>query len=270
MKKYSVVEVPLVGYALTEDPWIFGYKELFLDDFKLDLYLSDKTKVSELKSIFKREGDRNILKTMFSGYGKASDLALATTGGLSTFLMFACAGGACPLWLSSVYSLLPILGVLTTASATVYGYTIEPFLASPPLVLLSALITKRLGQRKLVKYLEKKTEEENLSLFDYSIILGKIESLGMADKITSLMTEKYRPETRWRKFKRLFREDQKLKDLQQELYEDFRSLSDLTEKLAENSEEKEKAVYRTLCETYENVSNAYKPKPFKRKGTVIF
>lgn len=248
MKTYKFIEVPLVGYALSKNPWTFGYKELFKKNYNVEVYLSEESKLKTLETLIDAEAKKGKIKTLMYGIGTAGTAATASSA-VASMLGLICSGGACPLWLGAMFA------------------TLTPFAWMPIVATGGFVIAKRLGGRKGLKYLSESFPEK-IRISDYEPIIAIIKNKDLEAKTTEYYLSKIQG-TRKEKLKRLIKKDPQLKLLKKDLKEGFESLVDKSYEMFMESEE-EKELYKTINKTYKYIAKGFKGRIFKTKSYLIF
>lgn len=249
MKTYKFVEVPLIGYVLEENPWIFGYKEVFRKNYNVEVYLSEESKLKTLEDLICMETEKGKLKTLLYGIGTAGTAATASSA-VASVLGLVCSGGACPLWLGAMFStLMPLAWVPIVATG---GF----------------VIAKRLGGRKGLQYLSRSFPEE-IKLLDYTPIKEVIIKEDLEMKTTEYYFSKVSG-TRKEKLKRLFIGDQHLKTMKKDLKRGFENLVDVSYEMFMESKEEEKELYKTINKTYDYIRKGFSGNIFRTKNHLIF
>jgi len=247
MNSYKFVEVPLVGYTLAKNPWTFGYKEIFNKDYKVDVFLSDNTKIDTLESLVSAEAKKGKFKTLIYGIGTAGTAATASSA-VASILGLICSGGACPMWLGAMFSALTPLAWIPIAASG--GF----------------VVAKRLGGRKGLRYLKDSFPGE-IKRIDYSPIEGVIKERDLEAKTLEYYASKLEG-TRREKLKRMFKKNPELKQLKKDLKDGFQELTEKSYEMLNESEEKE--VYLSLHKTYKYITKGFKGNMFRTKGSLIF
>lgn len=248
MKTYKFVEVPLVGYILAENPWTFGYKELFKKEYNVEFYLSEESKRKTLEDLISSEAKKGKIKTLAYGIGTAGTAATASSA-IASILGLVCSGGACPLWLGAMFS------------------TLTPFAWVPVIATGGFVIAKRLGGRKGLQYIEKSFPQETKTL-DYTHITDLIRDQDLENKTLEYYLLKMSG-TKKEKLKRLFKQDSNIKSLKKELKEGFKKLADTSYEMSLQSKE-EKEQYKAISQTYEYIRKGFSGKILRTKNYLIF
>jgi len=249
IKTYNFVEVPLVGYTLTENPRTFGYRELFKKDYNVEVYLSEESKLKTLETIVDTEAKKGKVKTLVYGVGTAGTAATASSA-VASVSGLVCSGGVCPLWIGPMF------------------FTIVPFAWMPFVVIGGPVIAKRLGGRKGLQNISSSFPEK-ARILDYALISNLIKHKDMETKITEYSLSKISG-TRKEKLGRMIKGDPKLKLLRQELKEGFESLVDESYKMFIGSKEEEKELYKAINKTYNYMAKRFGGKILKTKDYLIF
>ncbi|MDP2908120.1 MAG: hypothetical protein Q8O03_09395 [Nanoarchaeota archaeon] len=248
MKTYKFVEVPLIGYVLTENPWTFGYKELFNKEYNVEVYLSEESKRKTLEDLVSSEAKKGKIKTLAYGIGTAGTAATASSA-IASILGLVCSGGACPLWLGAMFS------------------TLTPFAWAPIIATGGFVIAKRLGGRKGLQYIEKSLPKE-IKTLDYTPITDLIKNQDLENKILEYYLLKMSG-TRKEKLKRLFKQDTNIKLLKKELEKGFGKLADTSYEMFQQSKE-EKEQYRAINKTYDYIRKGFSGRILRTKNYLIF
>lgn len=247
MKTYKFIEVPLVGYTLSKNPWTFGYKELFKKNYNVEVYLSEESKLKTLEAIVSAEAKKGKIKTLMYGVGTAGTAATASSA-VASALGLVCSGGACPLWLGAMFA------------------TLAPLAWIPIVATGGFVIAKRLGGRKGLKYLSESFPEK-IKILDYEPITDIIKNKDLEAKTTEYYLSKIQG-TRKEKLKRIIKKEPRLKLLKKDLKEGFENLADKSYEMFMESEEKE--PYKAVNETYKYIAKGFKGGIFKTKRYLMF
>jgi len=248
MKTYKFIEVPLIGYVLSENPWTFGYKELFKKEYKVEFYLSEESRRKTLEELISSEARKGKIKTLAYGIGTAGTAATASSA-IASALGLICSGGACPLWLGAMFS------------------TLAPFAWAPIISTGGFVVAKRLGGRKGLQSIEKSFPQE-VKMLDYTHIKEVIKDQDLENKTLEYYLLKMSG-TRKEKLKRLFKQDPNIKILKKELEEGFKKLADTSYEMFKQAKE-EKEQYKAITKTYDYIRKGFSGKLLRIKDYLIF
>lgn len=248
MKTYKFVEVPLIGYTLTEKTWSFGYWELFKKNYDVEVYLSEESNLKTLESIVSSEAKKGKIKTIAYGIGTAGTAATASSA-IASILGLVCSGGACPLWLGAMYA------------------TVAPLAWVPIAATGGFVIAKRLGGRKGLQYLNKSLSKPKL--LDYGPIANAISKHDLETKTTEYYLSKIAG-TRKEKIKSLFLGDSHLKAMKKDLERGFTDLTNISYEMFMDSKEEEKELYKAINKTYAYIRKGFSGKIFRARSYITF
>lgn len=248
MKTYKFVEVPLVGYVITENSWTFGYKELFKKEYNVEFYLSKESKRKTLEDLIISEAKKGKIKTLAYGIGTAGTAATASSA-IASVLGLVCSGGACPLWLGAMFS------------------TLAPFAWVPIMATGGFVMAKRLGGRKGLQYIEKSFPQET-KVLDYTPLTDLIRNQDLENKTLEYYLLKMSG-TKKEKLKRFFKQDPNIKSLKKELEQGFEKLANTSYEMFQTSKE-EKKQYLAMSKTYDYIRKGFSGKILRIKNYLIF
>lgn len=248
MKNYRLVEVPLVGYALAEKPFTFGYKDLFEKEFSVKTYLADEKNKDSLEGIIGSESRKALWKTLVYGVGTAGT-AMSASSGVVTALGIICGSGGCPLWLAPIY------------------LSLAPFAWIPLALTGGFLVTKRLGQRRALQEIHPRLKDTKI--IDYNPIMEHIEKTDLSSRINEYYLDKISG-TRWEKFQKAFKKNPEMKAIRKEIAIRFGELSRIAGDLKRKSIDEEHQLYEVVEQTYNYIQKCYDGKWLKRKKAMIF
>jgi len=249
MSAYKFVEVPLVGYVLAENPWTFGYKELFTKQYSVGFYLSEESKRKTLEGLVSCEAKKGKIKTLAYGIGTAGTAATASSA-IASILGLVCSGGACPLWLGAMFS------------------TLAPFAWVPIMASGGFVVAKRLGGRKGLQYIEKSFPRE-IKTLDYAPIAELINTEDMEMRVMEYYFAKTSG-TRKEKLKRMLVGDPHLKAMRKDLENGFEKLVDVSHEMYTQSAKEDKEAYAAIAQTYDYVRKGFAGKMLRMKKNILF
>ena len=246
MKSYRFIEVPLVGYILAENPWTFGYSEIFKKEYNVEVYLSEESNRKTLEGLLSAEAKKGKIKTLAYGIGTAGTAATASSA-VASVLGLICSGGACPLWLGAMFS------------------TLAPLAWVPIVSTGGFVVAKRLGGRKGLQYIKKSFPREVKKL-DYTPITELIKNQDLENKTLEYYLLKMSG-TKKEKLKRLFKTDPNIKSLKKELANGFEKLAETSYEMFRQSKEEK---YLAISKTYDYIRKGFSGKIFRTKSYLIF
>ena len=228
-KTYTLVEVPLVGYALRENSFYFGYNEcISKTNYQIKTYLDSR--ISKLEETIDKELNKGNPKILLEGIGGVKgDIFKASR-----------IGSACI-----------ILGLEDSTFVKFVGpMMVLPFVFYP---LISTYFFKHYGEKCAFEYI-KEHLNENKNSYDSSYLQKKIDEYGLKEKIERYAEIKKQGNFK-SKVKRFFKLEDELETKSKEISYDFQNLIEICDK--QITWAKDKTPYETIKETYSGIKLIY-------------
>lgn len=158
-KDITFVHIPLLGYAMLQSPWTFGFNWRRAKNSRI--VVIKEAGAPDLENILARESQRSVAKSLLLGAGGVGGAVGAGTTYAGATAAAACAGGVCQIpaiTAGGAVASSGAIGLGAGAILSVLGWTV-------PATYFLGLAYKRLGARHVIRDLNEAISEATTQVY---------------------------------------------------------------------------------------------------------